>query len=204
MAQQTIQLQANELTSVRQQLSQIEQHRLQIQTELEQTKKQSEHLREQLIEKDQAKQNVDLLIDQYRQQSNNEKQLRLSSFNNLFVSLRVKHLHSSVHLDKENELEAVRSKLSQLSIEYDQLMTSKREFESNEAKQRHQLEETARSRQAVLDRTREEYEKLLQKYHDLDEIYRVLVDKRDEEICKRSFHGIEIEFFFFSLVDWCV
>ena len=45
-------------------------------------------------------------------------------------------------------------------------------------------EETLRARQAVLDRTRDEYEKLLGKYHQLDELYRELTEKRDVEIGK--------------------
>lgn len=38
--------------------------------------------------------------------------------------------------------------------------------------EKRKIEETSRTRQAVLDRTRDEYEKLLHKYDDLDEIYR--------------------------------
>lgn len=49
------------------------------------------------------------------------------------------------------------------------------------------MEETNRSRQAVLDRTRDEYEKLLQKYNDLDEVYHELVSIRDKDNCKTNY-----------------
>ena len=61
---------------------------------------------------------------------------------------------------------------------------TKKEFETNELNTRRKLDETNRSRQAVLDRTRDEYEKLLRKYNDLDEVYRELVTIREKDTCK--------------------
>jgi hypothetical protein len=45
------------------------------------------------------------------------------------------------------------------------------------------MDDANRSRQAVLDRTRDEYEKLLRKYADLDELYRTLLDKHEQDTC---------------------
>jgi hypothetical protein len=74
------------------------------------------------------------------------------------------------------------------------LNTTKKEFEANELNTRRKLDETNRSRQAVLDRTRDEYEKLLRKYNDLDEVYRELVTIREKDTCKYRAMGSEIEF----------
>ena len=87
-------------------------------------------------------------------------------------------------LETNLELETIRAKLLQLTHEYEQLNTAKRELETNEWNTRRKIDETNRSRQAVLDRTRDEYEKLLRKYTDLDEVYRELVDLRDKQMCK--------------------
>jgi len=67
------------------------------------------------------------------------------------------------------------------------LNTTKKEFEINELNTRRKLDETNRSRQAVLDRTRDEYEKLLRKYNDLDEVYRELVTIREKDACEKNF-----------------
>jgi hypothetical protein len=67
------------------------------------------------------------------------------------------------------------------------LNTTKKEFEINELNNRRKLDETNRSRQAVLDRTRDEYEKLLRKYNDLDEVYRELVTIREKDACENNF-----------------
>ena len=63
------------------------------------------------------------------------------------------------------------------------------------------MEELNRSRQAVLDRTRDEYEKLLQKYNELDEVYRELVHIREKETCKNLFKFIKIKFLVFCFFD---
>ncbi len=55
----------------------------------------------------------------------------------------------------------------------------KKQFETNELNTRKKLDETNRSRQAILDRTRDEYEKLLRKYNDLDEVYYEIVTRRE-------------------------
>ncbi len=78
-ARKEIQIHQNELSHLRQQLSQIEQNRIQLQNEFERTKQQCRQLERQIFEKDESKKNVDLLIDQYRQQLTNEKELRLSN-----------------------------------------------------------------------------------------------------------------------------
>jgi len=90
-------------------------------------------------------------------------------------------------LETNSELENVRLKLVQLTNEYEQLNTTKKEFEINELNTRRKLDETNRSRQAVLDRTRDEYEKLLRKYNDLDEVYRELVTIREKDACEKNF-----------------
>jgi hypothetical protein len=73
-----------------------------------------------------------------------------------------------------------------------------KQSETNELNTKRKMDEVNRSRQAVLDRTREEYEKLLRKYTDLDEIYRELVDLRAKETCKKKSDFSKF-FFFFSL-----
>lgn len=83
-------------------------------------------------------------------------------------------------------MENLRTKYQQITNDYEQLTSAKKEFETNEFNTRRKTDELNRSRQAVLDRTREEYEKLLRKYTDLDEIYRELVTLRDEDQCKIS------------------
>ena len=66
-----------------------------------------------------------------------------------------------------------------------QLTIVKKDSESSELNTRRKTDELNRSRQAVLDRTRDEYEKLLRKYTDLDEVYRELVGLREQELCKK-------------------
>ncbi len=73
-----IELHQNELSHLRQQLSQTEQNRIELQNEFEQTKHQCRQYERQISEKDESKKNLDILIDQYRQQLTNEKELRLS------------------------------------------------------------------------------------------------------------------------------
>lgn len=63
------------------------------------------------------------------------------------------------------------------------MSTATKEIERNELNSRRKNEEANRTRQAVLDRTRDEYEKLLRKYTDLDEIYRELTEQREKETC---------------------
>ncbi len=89
-------------------------------------------------------------------------------------------------IETDVELENIRSKFIQLTNEYEQLNTTKKEFETNELNTRRKIDEINRSRQAVLDRTRDEYEKLLRKYTDLDEIYRELVNLREKDMCKNE------------------
>ncbi len=78
IARKEIQFQQNELSHLREQLLQSEQIRIQLQNDFEQSKQYSQQLEKQLFDKDESKKNVDLLIDQYRQQFTNEKELRLS------------------------------------------------------------------------------------------------------------------------------
>ena len=59
---------------------------LQLQNELDQTIQYSQQLERQLSDKDQSKNNSDLLIDQYRQQLTNEKELRSSK---TIISIRL-------------------------------------------------------------------------------------------------------------------
>ncbi len=99
----------------------------------------------------------------------------------------MKFILSFIFLETNSELENVRLKLVQLTNEYEQLNTTKKEFEINELNTRRKLDETNRSRQAVLDRTRDEYEKLLRKYNDLDEVYRELVTIREKDACEKNF-----------------
>ena len=131
------------------------------------------------MEKDQSKKNVDSLLDQYRQQTHTEKELRQSKGP---TCLWISPLSSVSESDKEAE--SLRSKVTQLTADYAQLSATRKEGETNEASARRKMEETNRTRQAVLDRTRDEYEKLLQKYDDLDEVYRALVDKQEIDSCK--------------------
>ena len=102
------------------------------------------------------------------------------------------NIHYSIEID--SELENLRSKHIQLTTEYEQLNLTKKDFETNELNIRKKNEELNRSKQAVLDRTRDEYEKLLGKYNDLDEVYRELVTLREKENCKLN----KIVFLFFS------
>lgn len=74
----------------------------------------------------------------------------------------------------------------QLTNEHEQLNRTKKDFELNESVNRKKTEEINRSKQAVLDRTRDEYEKLLRKYNELDELYREIVQIREKENCKTS------------------
>lgn len=86
-------------------------------------------------------------------------------------------------IETDTELESMRSKLLQLTNDYEQLNAIKSDFEINESNTRRKIDEMNRSRQAVLDRTRDEYEKLLRKYTDLDELYQELADLRGSETC---------------------
>jgi hypothetical protein len=97
-------------------------------------------------------------------------------------------IKSSFLIETNTELENLRSKFLQLTHEYEQLNTDKKEFETNELNTRRKIDEINRSRQAVLDRTRDEYEKLLRKYTDLDEVYRELVNLRDKDTCKNPIY----------------
>lgn len=81
IARNEIQIHQNELSRLRQQLTQTEQIQLQLQNEFEQTKHQCREYEQQISVKDELKRNVDLLIDQYRQQLTNEKELRISKNN---------------------------------------------------------------------------------------------------------------------------
>jgi len=81
IARNEIQIHQNELSRLRQQLTQTEQIQIQLQNEFEQTKHQCREYEQQISVKDELKRNVDLLIDQYRQQLTNEKELRISKNN---------------------------------------------------------------------------------------------------------------------------
>ena len=102
-------------------------------------------------------------------------------------------IESFVVLENESELETVRSKHLQLTNDYEQLHTRKKEWETNELNTRKKLDETNRSRQAVLDRTRDEYEKLLGKYNDLDEVYRDIVALREQDAAELQTIRRELE-----------
>ena len=88
--------------------------------------------------------------------------------------------------DTQSELDEIRRKFSQLSNDFEQLTSSKTQLEQNELTSKRKMDESNRSRQAVLDRTRDEYEKLLRKYTDLDELYQELLEKRSEETSNSS------------------
>ncbi|CAF0895169.1 unnamed protein product [Rotaria sp. Silwood1] len=167
-----IEIQKNELSYLREQISQYEQTKTQLQNDLEQTKRFAQQLERQLSDKDASKANTDLIIDQYRQQLTNEKELRLKA---------------------DTELENIRSKFLQLTNDYEQLNLMKKEFETNELNTRRKIDEINRSRQAVLDRTRDEYEKLLRKYHDLDEVYHELVNLREKDTLELKTIRSELE-----------
>ena len=179
VSREKMQLQDTELSRLREHLSQNEQSRVELQNQLEQTNQHCRQLEQQLMEKDQSKKNVDSLLDQYRQQTHTEKELRQSKGP---PCLWISSLSSLSESDKEAE--TLRSKMAQLTADYEQLSATRKEGEINEASARRKMEETNRTRQAVLDRTRDEYEKLLQKYDDLDEVYRALVDKQEIDSCK--------------------
>lgn len=100
----------------------------------------------------------------------------------------------------ESDLENLRLNHSQLLTECDQLKSKKTELEMSESQNRKKLDETNRSRQAVLDRTRDEYEKLLQKYNELDEVYQEIITIREKDSCKSplSFSSLKT---FFSVVS---
>ncbi|CAF1156456.1 unnamed protein product [Adineta ricciae] len=159
-AREEIHLHQNELSHLHDKLSQNEQLRLQLHNELEHLKEQSQQYQQQIIDRDESKKNIDRLVNQYRQELTDEKELRTKA---------------------DSELEHLRSKLTQLTTEYEELNSAKKEVETNEINNRRKLDEANRSRQAVLDRTRDEYEKLLRKYNDLDEVYRELVTVREKE-----------------------
>ena len=93
-------------------------------------------------------------------------------------------MNYSCHLETASELETVQSKLIKLTNEYEELNVVKKQFEINELNTRQKMEENSRIRQAILDRTRDEYEKLLLKYNDLEEVYRELVNIREKDNCK--------------------
>lgn len=77
--QKEIEIHQNELARLRQQLSQIELNHLDLQNHFEQLKQTNQQLEKHLEEKDQSKRNLDLLVDQHRQQFDDEKQLRIST-----------------------------------------------------------------------------------------------------------------------------
>lgn len=53
-------------------------------------------------------------------------------------------------------------------------------------KERHTLTSSTEQRQrAMLEQTRDEYERLLEKYNDLDQVYRELLDQRDVDSCEQ-------------------
>jgi len=166
-----------------------EQIRIQLQNELEQTKQYSHELERQLFDKDEAQKNVNVIIDQYRQQLTTEKELRLSKNSFVFL-IEIKSLVYFIE-ESDTELNNVRSRLLRLTNDYEQLNAIKAEFQTNESNTRRKIDENNRSRQAVLDRTRDEYEKLLRKYTELDEVYREFVDST----CKNKSLFIEIIFF---------
>lgn len=89
-----------------------------------------------------------------------------------------------INLEINSEFENLQLKHIQLTNEYEQLNLTKKEFETNELNSRKKIDEINRSKQAVLDRTRDEYEKLLRKYNDLDEVYHEIVILREKENCK--------------------
>lgn len=89
-------------------------------------------------------------------------------------------------LETDFELENLQSKHLQLTHDYEQLNSTKKQWETNELNTRRKNDEINRSKQAVLDRTRDEYEKLLRKYNDLDEVYRELVILHEKDTCKSS------------------
>ncbi|CAF3746890.1 unnamed protein product [Adineta steineri] len=155
-AHKEIKIHQDELSRLQKQILQYEQTQTQLQNELQQSKQYSHELEQQLSDKNGAQKD----IDQYRQQLTIEKELRLKN---------------------DTELENLRSQLLHLTSEYEQLNSMKTEFQINESNTRRKIDETNRSRQAILDRTRDEYEKLLRKYTDLDEVYRELVPLREKD-----------------------
>ncbi len=81
IARKEAQIHQNELSRLRQQLTQTEQIQIQLKNDFEQTKHQCREFEQQISSKDELKKNVDLLIDQYRQQLANENELRISKTN---------------------------------------------------------------------------------------------------------------------------
>ena len=79
-----------------------------------------------------------------------------------------------------------------MTNEYEQLNTAKKEFETNESNTRRKIDDMNRSRQAVLDRTRDEYEKLVRKYTDLEEVYNELLDVRERDACKNKIYSLKL------------
>ncbi|UJR10636.1 hypothetical protein I4U23_014832 [Adineta vaga] len=90
-------------------------------------------------------------------------------------------MEKELRLKSDSELDELRSRFRQLTNDYEQLNAMKTEFQTNEVQTRRKIDEMNRSRQAVLDRTRDEYEKLLRKYTDLDETYRELIGLKDKD-----------------------
>ncbi|CAF1253041.1 unnamed protein product [Adineta ricciae] len=152
-ARQELQIHQTELSRLREQISDDERIRIELQNQLECAKRYSHELERQISDRDQSGHNTDAILDQYRREATTEKELRLKS---------------------DNELEDLRSK-------YHQLDAMRSEFQTNEANTRRKIDEMNRSRQAVLDRTRDEYEKLLRKYTELDETYRELASLKDKD-----------------------
>ncbi|CAF4288477.1 unnamed protein product, partial [Adineta steineri] len=167
-AHKEIKIHQDELSRLHKQILQYEQTQIQLQNELQQSKQYSHELEQQLSDKNGAQKD----IDQYRQQLTIEKELRLKN---------------------DTELENLRSKLLQLTNEYEQLNSMKTEFQINESNTRRKIDETNRSRQAILDRTRDEYEKLLRKYTDLDEVYRELVPLREKDTLELKKNRSELQ-----------
>ena len=50
------------------------------------------------------------------------------------------------------------------------------------------MDDVNRSRQIVIDQTRDEHKQILAKYNELDEIHRELIEKRNGELCKTLAH----------------
>lgn len=86
----------------------------------------------------------------------------------------------------QEQFEQSQTRNNRLSQDHESLLTTLKQLEMNETNNKRKFDETNRSRQAVLDRTRDEYEKLLHKYTDLDELYRELTEKREQETSKYS------------------
>lgn len=90
----------------------IEQTKFELQNEVDQTKHRYRQLEQQICEKDQSKESVDLLVEQYRQQLTTEKELRLSkkteegeysNFHLIFCRNRFGTRHSPIETSSTNK-----------------------------------------------------------------------------------------------------